>query len=65
MRRALQREPGYLRRAANGHLMTRTARHGVAARRVEDLELPSEVKGDIPDNALTRSADPQIATPPR
>lgn len=36
-------EPGYLRRAANGHLVTRAIRHGVAPRRIDELELPANV----------------------
>jgi hypothetical protein len=36
-------EPGYLRRAANGHLVTRAIRHGVAGRWIEELELPSSM----------------------
>jgi hypothetical protein len=36
-------EPGYLRRAANGHLLTRAIRHGATGRWVEELELPSNM----------------------
>jgi hypothetical protein len=36
-------EPGYLRRAANGHLVRRAIRHGVAGRWIEELELPSNM----------------------
>jgi hypothetical protein len=36
-------EPGYLRRAANGHLITRAIRHGVAGRWIDGLELPSNM----------------------
>jgi hypothetical protein len=36
-------EPGYLRRAANGHLLLRAIRHGAAGPWVEGLELPSNV----------------------
>ena len=36
-------EQGYLRRAANGHLVTRAIRHGVAGRWIDDLELPSNM----------------------
>jgi hypothetical protein len=36
-------EPGYLRRAANGHLLTRAIRHGSVGRWVETLELPSNM----------------------
>ena len=36
-------EPGYLRRAANGHLAMRAVRHGAAGPWLEDLELPSNV----------------------
>jgi hypothetical protein len=36
-------EPGYLRRAANGHLVTRAIRRGVAGRWIEALELPSNM----------------------
>ena len=35
--------PGYLRRAANGHLVTRALRHGAALGSIEDLELPSNM----------------------
>jgi hypothetical protein len=34
-------EPGYLRRAANGHLVTRAIRHGATGRWILALELPS------------------------
>ncbi len=33
-------EPGYLRRAANGHLLRRAFKHGVTGLQVEELELP-------------------------
>jgi hypothetical protein len=36
-------EPGYCRRAANGRLVGRAIRHGVALRLPGDLELPSNV----------------------
>ena len=36
-------EPGYLRRAANGHLVTRAIRHGAAGRWIMELELPSNM----------------------
>jgi len=36
-------EPGYLRRAANGHLVSRAIRHGVAGRWIGELELPSNM----------------------
>jgi hypothetical protein len=36
-------EPGYLRRAANGHLLSRAVKHGVAGLRFEELELPSNM----------------------
>ena len=36
-------EPGYLRRAANGHLVMRAIRHGVAGRWIDELELPSNM----------------------
>jgi hypothetical protein len=36
-------EPGYLRRAANGHLVSRAIRHGAAGRWIEALELPSNM----------------------
>ncbi len=36
-------EPGYLRRAANGHLVSRAIRHGVAWLPFEELELPSNM----------------------
>jgi hypothetical protein len=36
-------EPGYLRRAANGHLVKRAIKHGVAGRWIEELELPSNM----------------------
>jgi len=36
-------EPGYLRRAANGHLVSRAIRHGVAGRWIAELELPSNM----------------------
>lgn len=36
-------EPGHLRRAANGHLLRRAFKHGVAGLRFEELELPSNM----------------------
>jgi hypothetical protein len=36
-------EPGYLRRAANGHLVTRAVRRGAVGRWIEELELPSNI----------------------
>jgi hypothetical protein len=36
-------EPGYLRRAANGHLLTRASKHGVAGRVIGELDLPSSM----------------------
>jgi hypothetical protein len=36
-------EPGYLRRAANGHLLSRASKHGVAGLLFEELELPSNM----------------------
>jgi hypothetical protein len=34
-------EPGYLRRAANGHLISRAIRHGATGSWIGELELPS------------------------
>lgn len=36
-------EPGYLRRAANGHLISRAIRHGATGSWIEELELPSNM----------------------
>jgi hypothetical protein len=36
-------EPGYLRRAANGHLVMRAIRHGATGPWIEELELPSNM----------------------
>jgi hypothetical protein len=36
-------EPGYLRRAANGHLLMRAIKRGVSASRLEELELPTNM----------------------
>lgn len=36
-------EPGYLRRAANRHLVSRAISHGVAGSWIEELELPSNM----------------------
>jgi hypothetical protein len=36
-------EPGYLRRAANGHLVSRAIRRGAAGSWIEELELPSNM----------------------
>jgi hypothetical protein len=36
-------EPGYLRRAANGHLVMRALRHGAAGPWIDELELPSNM----------------------
>ena len=36
-------EPGYLRRAANGHLVTRAIRHGAAGSWIGELELPANM----------------------
>lgn len=38
-------EPGYLRRAANEHLVMRAIKHGVRGRSLEKLELPSNMSG--------------------
>jgi hypothetical protein len=35
--------PGYLRRAANGHLVRRAFRHGAAGLWIKELELPSNM----------------------
>ena len=35
--------PGYLRRAANGHLLRRAISHGAAGQWMEDLELPTSM----------------------
>ncbi len=45
-------EPGYLRRAANGHLISRAFKHGVAGLRFEELELPT-------NRAIFRSEHPR------
>jgi hypothetical protein len=36
-------EPGYLRRAANGHLLSRAIRHGATGSWIGELELPSNM----------------------
>jgi hypothetical protein len=36
-------EPGYLRRAANGHLVSRAISHGVFPRFLQGVELPSNM----------------------
>jgi hypothetical protein len=36
-------EPGYLRRAANGHLVSRAIRHGATGSWIGELELPSNM----------------------
>ena len=36
-------EPGYLRRAANGHLVMRALRHGAAGPWIDEMELPSNI----------------------
>jgi hypothetical protein len=36
-------EPGYLRRAANGHLAMRAVAHGAGGPWLEELELPSNI----------------------
>jgi hypothetical protein len=36
-------EPGYLRRAAHGHLVLRAIRHGATGSWIDDLELPSNM----------------------
>jgi hypothetical protein len=36
-------EPGHLRRAANGHLVTRAIRPGAAGSWIEELELPANM----------------------
>ena len=36
-------EPGYLRRAANGHLLSRAVRHGATGSWIGELELPSNM----------------------
>jgi hypothetical protein len=39
-------EPGYLRRAANGHLLWRAIRRGVSPAGLEGLELPSKMSSE-------------------
>jgi len=36
-------KPGYLRRAANGHLVMRAIRHGAVGSWIGELELPSNI----------------------
>lgn len=36
-------EPGYLRKAANGHLLSRAIRHGATGSWIGELELPSNM----------------------
>jgi hypothetical protein len=36
-------EPGYLRRSANGHLLSRAIRHGATGSWIGELELPSNM----------------------
>ncbi len=36
-------EPGYLRRAANGHLVMRALRHGAAGPWIDEMDLPSNI----------------------
>jgi hypothetical protein len=36
-------EPGYLRRAANGHLLSRAIRHGATGSWIGELELPTNM----------------------
>jgi hypothetical protein len=36
-------EPGYLRRSANGHLVSRAIRHGAGGSWLSELELPSNM----------------------
>ena len=38
-------EPGYLRRAANGHPVMRAIRHGATGPWIEEMELPSNICG--------------------
>jgi hypothetical protein len=44
-------EPGHLRRAANGHLLRRAIKHGVAGLPFEELELPSNMAAFRADRA--------------
>jgi hypothetical protein len=44
-------EPGYLRRAANGHLLSRAIRHGATGPWIAALELPS-------NTSVTRAEGP-------
>jgi hypothetical protein len=39
----LVQEPGYLRRAANGHMLSRAIRHGATGSWIGELELPSNM----------------------
>jgi hypothetical protein len=39
----LHHEPGYLRRAAHGHLVSRANRHGVFLRPLQEVERPSNM----------------------
>jgi hypothetical protein len=36
-------EPGYLRRSANGHLVSRAIQHGAGGSWMDELELPSNM----------------------
>jgi hypothetical protein len=50
-------EPGYLRRAANGHLISRAIKRGIAGLRFEELELPTYI-------AVFRSEHPRSSRNP-
>jgi hypothetical protein len=50
-------QPGYLRRAANGHLLRRAIRHGVAGPWIAELELPSNM-------SVARAEGPAGSGPP-
>lgn len=42
-------EPGYLRRAANGHLVMRAIRHGATGPWIDELELPANISVARPE----------------
>ncbi len=51
-------EPGYLRRAANGHLQSRAIRHGVSRLGLQGLELPSNMSSETAGRDETGDSAP-------
>ena len=56
-------EPGYQRRAANGHLVWRALKRGISAPALRDLELPSDMSS-VTAERVESSAESEQADKP-